>query len=357
LFLGYLGHISGETSYTTLARAALQSLKPLWPQVQRHVGGLGAFAPLGGNIYALAHLGALWQDNALLDQAEDLAERTRALISQDEVFDVIGGAAGCIGALRGLHAIRPSLHLRALMQDCGSHLIDHVVPQSVGLGWPSLHDEVLGGFSHGSSGIAAMLLELGAITHDSRYEPIAVEALCFERTLLSAEHGNWEDRRERPNLAEASTKPSGESEFMVAWCHGAPGIGLARLMALRHMHDTSAIEIAEADLEVAINTTITHGIGHNHSLCHGDLGNLDLLLQASFTQKNADLRAKVSELTNQVINSIHRYGYLCGVPNGIETPGLMTGLAGTGLQLLRLAKPSQVPSVLTLDPPIVDKDR
>ena len=59
--------------------------------------------------------------------------------------------------------------------------------------------------------------------------------------------------------------------------------------------------------------------------------------------------SKVSELTTRVISSIHRYGYLCGVPNGIETPGLMTGLAGTGLQLLRLAKPSQVPSVLKLN--------
>lgn len=39
------------------------------------------------------------------------------------------------------------------------------------------HDEVLGGFSHGASGIAAMLLELGAIAHDSRYASVAIETL------------------------------------------------------------------------------------------------------------------------------------------------------------------------------------
>jgi lantibiotic modifying enzyme len=32
---------------------------------------------------------------------------------------------------------------------------------------------------------------------------------------------------------------------------------------------------------------------------------------------------------------------------------LMTGLAGIGYELLRLAKPERVPSVLSLDPPLV----
>ena len=31
------------------------------------------------------------------------------------------------------------------------------------------------------------------------------------------------------------------------------------------------------DIAVAIETTRAHGFGFNHSLCHGDFGNLDLL--------------------------------------------------------------------------------
>jgi lantibiotic modifying enzyme len=41
------------------------------------------------------------------------------------------------------------------------------------------------------------------------------------------------------------------------------------------------------------------------------------------------------------------------VPLGVETPGLMTGLAGIGYQLLRLAAPDIIPSVLVLEPPKV----
>ena len=36
----------------------------------------------------------------------------------------------------------------------------------------------------------------------------------------------------------------------------------------------------------------------------------------------------------------------------VTGPGLMTGIAGIGYQLLRLAEPGRVPSVLTLAPPI-----
>jgi hypothetical protein len=45
------------------------------------------------------------------------------------------------------------------------------------------------------------------------------------------------------------------------------------------------------------------------------------------------------------------YGWVTGVPLGVETPGLMTGLAGIGYELLRLAAPERVPSVLLLAPP------
>lgn len=41
-----------------------------------------------------------------------------------------------------------------------------------------------------------------------------------------------------------------------------------------------------------------------------------------------------------------------GVPFNVETPGLMTGLAGIGYGLLRLADPQNVPSVLLLELPL-----
>ncbi len=47
----------------------------------------------------------------------------------------------------------------------------------------------------------------------------------------------------------------------------------------------------------------------------------------------------------------------CGTPLAVETPGLLSGLAGIGYELLRLAEPELVPSVLALEPPVIDVRR
>lgn len=133
---------------------------------------------------------------------------------------------------------------------------------------------------------------------------------------------------------------------MTAWCHGAPGIGLARLRCLPYLDNR---EIRE-EIDIALKTTLRHGFGSNHSLCHGDLGNLDLLLQASQALGTPE-EIEVAQLTASILKSINCHGWVCGVPLGVETPGLMTGLAGIGYGFLRLAAPKQVPSVLVLEPP------
>lgn len=54
-----------------------------------------------------------------------------------------------------------------------------------------------------------------------------------------------------------------------------------------------------------------------------------------------------------LLDSIENAGSVMHTPLNIETPGLMTGLAGIEYELLRLAKPGRVPSVLQLAPPPV----
>jgi lantibiotic modifying enzyme len=106
-----------------------------------------------------------------------------------------------------------------------------------------------------------------------------------------------------------------------------------------------------AEIDIALKTTLARGFGGNHSLCHGDLGNLELLLQASQTLDDPQWRVEADRIAAAILSSIDQYGYRCGVPLEVETPGLMTGLAGIGYGLLRLAEPMRVPSVLTLEPP------
>jgi lantibiotic modifying enzyme len=137
--------------------------------------------------------------------------------------------------------------------------------------------------------------------------------------------------------------------YMTAWCHGAPGIGLARLRSLPRLDDTDI----RLEIHAALKTTLAHGFGGNHSLCHGDLGNLELLLQASEILDDPQWGYQVQRLAAIILESIGQHSWLCGIPLRVESPGLMTGLAGIGYGLLRLAEPTRVPSVLVLDPPLL----
>ena len=76
--------------------------------------------------------------------------------------------------------------------------------------------------------------------------------------------------------------------------------------------------------------------------------NLQNSPQASQTFTEPRWRFEVDRIAAMILESVERDGWLCGVPLGIETPGLMTGLAGIGYGLLRLAEPTRVPSVLIL---------
>lgn len=342
LFLAHLGEVAGEVRYTELARAALVSVRALRKTGHVLGAGMGGFGGLGGVIYALTHLGLLWDDAELLCEAEEVVELVPPLIAQDEHLDIIGGAAGCIAALAGLYRSVRSSHALAAAIQCGDHLVARAAPQQYGLGWISrvAKERPLAGLSHGAAGFAWALLELAALSGEERFRTTALASIEYERSLFSPETRNWLDLR--PAL-QGKTNAAGD-QSIVAWCHGAPGIGLARLLGL-HQLDNDDIR---SEIGAALETTLARGFGYNHCLCHGDLGNTDWLLEASARLGEPRWCSEANRLAATVLASIEKNGWICGNPLQVESPGLMTGLAGIGYGLLRLAEPTLVPSVLAM---------
>jgi type 2 lantibiotic biosynthesis protein LanM len=347
LFLAYLGTLTGEERYTALAQAAVTGLRRQVESNQSVLTAVGGFNGWGGVIYTYTHLAALWQQPALGSDAAAVVEWLPPLIERDEHLDVIEGAAGCIGGLLSLDRCAPSPRTRAMAIHCGNRLL--ACQQALGRGsaWVTRTPAAkpLTGFAHGAAGMAWALLELAAVTGLERFRAAARAALAYERSLFSPEARNWPDLRDGGGLGlPGDNKPA---RFQTAWCYGAPGIGLARLRALSHGEDGEL----RAEIDAALQTTLAQGFGDNHSLCHGDLGNLELLVQAGETLAGPPWRAEVDRLAALILESISRDGWRCGNPLRVESPGLMTGLAGIGYGLLRLAEPARVPSVLLLEPP------
>lgn len=347
LFFGYLGHLTREERYTKMAQAALRTMQRQLEEGSAEWLTIGGFGEIGGTVYTLTHLGTLWQDEDLLDAALAIAGRIPDMLAQDTQLDVVGGAAGALLAVLGLYEKRPLTSLRAIAEQCGEHLLRHATPMATGVGWltPASQGYALCGFSHGNAGIAAALFALATLTGEPRYRETARAALAYERSQFVPESGNW------PDLRHGAVGEQVDEHMMIAWCHGAPGVGLGRLRTLPYYRDAEM----PSEIEAALDTTLTHGFGMNHSLCHGDLGNLDLLVQAGITLNDPRWRTHAAEQASAIYASIEREGWICGVPLGVETPGLLTGLAGIGYGLLRIAMPDQVPSLLMLAPPVSDR--
>jgi lantibiotic modifying enzyme len=244
--------------------------------------------------------------------------------------------------LLALDRVSPSGPALSAAVQCGERLIARAQRVEGGLGWFNNIETVnpITGFAHGAAGIAWALLELASRTGNKSYRDVALKAITYEHTQYSSATGNWAEN------APGSEEPGSEIGPAMAWCYGAPGIGLARVAAMRQVDHPTVRE----DLELAIQATLRCGPGANHSLCHGDLGNLDFLLQATAIHGKRELALKIDQLTNQVLASMKKYGWLCGVPLAVESPALMNGLAGICYGLLRMAAPHRVPSVLTLAP-------
>lgn len=131
---------------------------------------------------------------------------------------------------------------------------------------------------------------------------------------------------------------------MTAWCHGAPGVALARMEARGMLSDAPLRE----ELEIALGTTLSASLGGPHHLCCGTLGRIDILLSGG-------LRLGRGELLTSALNRVA--GLLIGVgPEEVRAVrpasiGLFTGWAGIAYELLRVAQPESLPSLLSFDPP------
>jgi len=352
LFLAYLGAVTGDHRYTELARATVTGIRAQLAKARRFERSVGAFNGWGGLLHLFTHVGALWGDRDLLDEAEALVALLPPLIAEDRQLDVIGGAAGCLFTLLNLHATAGSQAALDAADRCGARLLETARAQTIGAGWmtnvPS--HQPLAGFSHGSAGIAAALLELAVRAGRRRYAQLAQQALAYERTLFNAEHGNWIDAR--VSAREGAAGAAGVAaapRFQYAWCHGAPGIGLGRLRALPYLDDGDI----RGDIAAAVTATLRQGHQGTHCLCHGSLGNLDTLLMAERLCPDVVPPAAGLAFRRGIVDELARSGPACANPAGIESPGLMTGLAGIGYGLLRMLAPDTVPSILALEPPRV----
>lgn len=168
-----------------------------------------------------------------------------------------------------------------------------------------------------------------AFNKRKKYCVSAKRGFLFENSLYDAQEGNWKDKRCFKDIQFGDNK-----KFMTSWCHGAAGILLSRVKCYDEMY---LEEFLTKDIENAIKAIIRHGMFDNNCLCHGNLGNSEILSECAKNTGNLEAKKMSNILLNYAVNNILSGNFDCGRAYlfGHKIPGFMTGLAGMGYSLLR----------------------
>jgi lantibiotic modifying enzyme len=357
LFLAQLSaRIDLEDTRAT-AQGAIQ--QALWRSDDVAAGGRrGFYGGLIGIAYAAARVGILTDDPHLSEDAVRLACRTLATRDDNSLLDVIGGNAGTIAPLLWLARLPGGERLRdaavalaeelagAATQHDGTWCWDNDRACGAGIG-----PTPLCGLAHGASGMGLALIEIGV--HCQRHEWIegGLAAFLYEDRLYDTDSENWPDLRELGSHNDHPRAPT-RSSFMLAWCHGAAGIGLARLRA------SYLLPARRAELLVGIERAVratehrleTLPPDIDASPCHGRAGLAETLLYAAKVLNDRRYTEQVAEMWRLLVRAREpEVPWPCGVASGRNNPSLMLGQAGIGYALLRADDPASIPSILIVE--------
>lgn len=288
-------------------------------------------APLGlsGSGGTLLALGLLRR--AGLSPAADLAVRwidqiqpERLLVDED--LDLISGVTGLIGPLL-LSGHPRALELASM---CGERLL--TMQQRSGAWAHGGQTPPLTGWSHGAAGMAAALARLALATGEQRFAEAARRAVAYERSTFVAAEGNW------PDFRQACTP----TDFMLSWCHGAPGIMLSHLVlratGLEDEQTTDDLRAARAATTLALQAAIGQS-GHVVHLCCGLFGLSGLLrLEAQISGTAlAPIVPLAESAAIQRAQTLGGYPFLRVDSGSLSLPGLFNGKAGVALALMEAA--------------------
>ncbi|MEU0129156.1 type 2 lanthipeptide synthetase LanM family protein [Streptomyces sp. NPDC006289] len=305
LFLAQLASLTGAARYADAARAALAPVPGLLDTLHQNgddlgLLGSGAFSGLGGIAYALAEIGKLLDDRQVSEWAGPATRLSCAASSAEEGMGVRGGAAGGLVSLLAVHRATGRTEAWRGAERCAERIASAALPASEG-------------FAEGAAGVGWALLRFAGAGGGTRYRDAGLDAL--RRAVLAGHDGP-------------------------AWCEGGTGIALAVADSPQAVADPELRDWLTARADDLARATPPG----DDSLCHGELGVLELLGHGALPL----LRPHWLRRTGTLLAAADRAQPHCGTPAHVPHPGLLTGLSGIGHGLLRAGFPDRIGPVLLM---------
>lgn len=297
-----------------------------------------AFNGMASIAYLYAFLYSQTKDVNMLKESIDIINECKEKIFQNASYDIIDGLAGILVVTLNIFELNQDMDMKDLSTKIGKDIIKNIQIKKGRAYWKkgNVDELMIAGFSHGLAGVSYALGKLYRITNCKEYLYLVNNLIKIENNYYTDDIENWIDLRNTDDLSL--------NETPIHWCHGATGIGLSRLKN-KDLIDSSD------DIDKALKTVKKNGLYRDSDcLCHGNLGNIELLLQVYKESKDINLYNLAIMRSYEIIKeNENSKGYKSGVGQIFDSPNFMLGLSGIGYEFLRLINPDKYPSVLLLE--------
>ncbi|WP_345990025.1 lanthionine synthetase LanC family protein [Chryseobacterium sp. Chry.R1] len=322
--------------------------------VDRKISNSSLYDGITGVIYLGLELFRITGKDLYLQQSAEVYTIYREKILTEQTEDMLIGISGILMVICTLYHFTGDQKLEEDVAKLITTLLEKSLVAESGIKWGdnTLSVDSLCGFSHGNSGIAFCLLQLGRYFDNSEFIWLAEQAFCYEDTYYDPLKNNWldlrwEDSKNRlPDLFDWNKNTFLSEDFDInAWAHGASGIGTARISALT-ITDNPAYKVDCKKIFERCRNDIMTRSKRNHILFSGYGGLSDFLLQYHEVFDNKEALELATEITLEALKKSREHGHSSwGIQNS-EDLGLMTGTAGIGLSLLMMINGKTFNSIL-----------
>lgn len=317
LFYYQLFRITKMKKYKNVYQKLLKTIK--------YIPDMGIVSSHYGNLSILQALSRIPDhdkelQNLMLEQLKLLEEK----MEDFDCTDYLSGYAGFINCLLSIHENNEdqnNAYLLKLIEKLAEKLAEKLSENKL--------KDIPGGMAHGASGLSLILFKLHHLLHKKEYKDLATQLLEIDRSYFDSDVQGWK---------EAET-----GAYLHQWCHGSTGIGISRALMMNLYNDP----LLNKEIELAVKNVLKNSYKLEDSLCHGNMGDVELFITLSIVLKENKYREYAFKILNQMLWEKDRNGtYYIRNVEGFTGIGLFTGRAGIGYEMLRAAEPALVPSVL-----------
>ena len=310
LFLARLAGRSGSDRHLKTAHGAMREALKLHVRARNEAELVNGLSGNGGFAYALALLGKWLKQPDWTEYSKTIIENPISWEDHPPNPDVSVGRAGFLLSGIAVATITKDNRLGPLLKAEADGLRR--------VGSDNLPADGGVGFAHGRAGIGFALMRWGQFADDPSFLAAGQRYIAEDLAILRQKQQFRDARAAHP---------------IFAWCNGSPGAGHAALAA--KACEPEELQWIVDDLEARFDEVEQLPL----CLCHGLLGALAFLRSAR--QAGCRKSMRLSTVARKLCLGRVSSGELCSdVATDLENPGMFTGLAGTGYEMLRWLDPS-----------------